>query len=160
MVEPHVLDVLSDPVAVELIGSRIPARLAYTAADGTPRAIPIGFHWTGDRFVMCTVPHAPKVAALRRHPQVAFTVDTEGFPPHVLMVRGRVTAIEIVDGVPDDYLLAASKTMEAEQLAQFETQVRGLYKQMAKISIEPTWVKVLDFETRIPTPIEQLIRQA
>jgi hypothetical protein len=38
---------LKDPVAQQLLQSRIPARLAYTWEDGTPRVVPIGFHWDG-----------------------------------------------------------------------------------------------------------------
>src|SRR5437879_10667516 len=68
--------VLSDPLAQELMQSSIPARLAYLGLDGFPRAIPIGFHWNGVQFVLCTVPHAPKVPALKTNPKVAFTVDT------------------------------------------------------------------------------------
>src|SRR2546422_6930020 len=56
-----VSQVLSDPLAQELMQSSIPARLAYLGLDGFPRAIPIGFHWNGVQFVLCTVPHAPKV---------------------------------------------------------------------------------------------------
>jgi Pyridoxamine 5'-phosphate oxidase len=80
--------VLSDPMAQELMQSSIPARLAYLGPDGFPRAIPIGFHWNGTQFVLCTAPHAPTVSALKTNPKVAFTVDTNAFPPHVLLVRG------------------------------------------------------------------------
>jgi hypothetical protein len=31
---------LADPIAQELLTSRIPARLAYTWSDGTPRVVP------------------------------------------------------------------------------------------------------------------------
>src|SRR3982074_3592666 len=72
--------VLSDPLAQELMQSSIPARLAYLGPDGFPRAIPIGFHWDGVQFVLCTVPHAPKVSALTTNPKVAFPVDTNAFP--------------------------------------------------------------------------------
>ena len=40
----------------------------------------------------------------------------------------------------------------------FEAQVRGLYQQMVRITIEPQWAKLLDFETRLPTPVENLIK--
>jgi hypothetical protein len=39
----------------------------------------------------------------------------------------------------------------------FEAQVRALYEQMVRIIVEPRWAKLLDFETRLPTPIERLI---
>ena len=87
--------VLGDPLAQELMQSSIPARLAYLGPDGFPRAIPIGFHWNGSQFVLCTVPDAPKVSALKTNPKVALTVDTNAFPPHVLLVRG-TAAIDVV----------------------------------------------------------------
>jgi hypothetical protein len=31
---------------------------------------------------------------------------------------------------------------------------------MARIKITPVWAKLLDFETRFPSPIEKLMRQA
>jgi hypothetical protein len=158
--QPHdVARVLADPLAQELMRSSVPARLAYVGPDGFPRAIPIGFHWDGTRFVLCTVPHAPKVSALRANPKVAFTVDTNAFPPHVLLVRG-TAAIDVVEGVAPEYLAASRKAIPPEQWKSFEGQVRAMYKQMARITITPLWAKVLDFETRFPTPIEQLIRQA
>src|SRR5260370_32344463 len=108
--------VLNDPLAQELMGSKIPARVAYISVDGSPRAVPLGFHWNGEQFVICTIPGAPKVRALAAHPQVALTIDTDTFPPHVLLVRGS---------------------------ASLET-VRGLYQQMVRITIEPRWAKLLD----------------
>jgi hypothetical protein len=135
----------------------IPARLAYIALDGTPRAVPIGFHWDGERFVLATTPKAPKVAALRKHPKVALTIDTTDFPPHVLLVRG-VARIQVVDGVPPEYLAGARRQVGAEKWDEFETGVRDRYKQMARIDVEPEWAKLLDFETRFPTPVEELLR--
>ena len=41
------LALLQTPVAQTLLQSTIPARLAYTGRDGTPRVLPIWFHWTG-----------------------------------------------------------------------------------------------------------------
>jgi len=116
--------VLSDPLAQELMRSSIPARLAYVGPDGFPRAIPIGFHWNGVQFVLCTVPHAPKVSALKANPKVAFTVDTNAFPPHVLLVRG-TAAIDMVDGVPPEYLAASRKGVGPDQWDAFEAQVRA-----------------------------------
>jgi hypothetical protein len=154
-----VKQVLNDPIAQELIWSNIPARLAYTTSDGSPRVIPIGFHWTGAEFIICTVPDSPKVRALSRNPHVAMTVDTTTFPPHVLLVRGTATQ-QLVDGIPPEYLEASRKAVAPEQMPSFEAQVRGLYKQMTRITVTPTWAKILDFETRLPSPVEKLLRKA
>jgi len=151
--------VLSDTLAQELMPSSIPARLAYLGPDGFPRAIPIAFHWNGVQFVLCTVPEAPTVSAPKANPKVAFTVDTNAFPPQVLLVRG-TAVIDLVDGVRPEYLAASRKGVGADQWDPFEARVRALYKQMARIKITPLWAKLLDFQTRLPTPIEQLIRQA
>ena len=156
MPQDDVLQVLNDPLAQELLHSNIPARLAYTGRDGAPRAIPIAFHWTGQEFVVCTPPHAAKVQALQTNPQVALTIDTTTFPPHVLLVRG-TASVEVVDGVPPEYLAGSKKIVGEQQFPAFEEQVRGLYVRMARIAIEPTWAKLLDFETRLPRAVKQLV---
>jgi hypothetical protein len=151
----EVAHVLSDPVAQRLLHSPLLARLAYNGADGTPRVVPIGYLWTGSSFVMCTATIAPKVRSLQRDPRVALTVDTDTQPPNILLVRGTAD-VEIVDGVPDEFLTASHKAVPDDQFAAFEEQVRSLYPAMARISVTPTWAKVLDFETRLPSAVERL----
>ena len=156
MRQDDVLQVLNDPLAQELLDSNIPARLAYTGRDGAPRAIPIAFDWTGTEFVVCTPPHAAKVRALQANPRVALTIDTTTFPPHVLLVRG-TARVEVVDGVPPEYLAGSRKIVGEARFSAFEEQVRALYQQMARIAIVPEWAKLLDFETRLPRAVEQLV---
>lgn len=156
MDQREALDVLNDPVSQELLGSSIPARLAYIGTDGTPRVIPIGFHWNGREIVVCTAPTSPKVRALQAHRHVALTIDTEQQAPKQLLVRGSVS-LEVVDGVPAEFLRAAEKTFPDDQLDQFAEQARGMYKQMARITIVPTWAKVFDFATgRVPAFLQRL----
>ena len=92
------LAILDDPVAQSLLAAAIPARLAYTAQDGTPRVVPIWFHWTGDELVMAGPPDAPKVDAIRAKPDVAVTIDDTVWPYKVLLLRGTAT-VDIVDGL-------------------------------------------------------------
>jgi Pyridoxamine 5'-phosphate oxidase len=148
----------TDPIAQELLNAAIPARLAYVGLDESPRAIPIGFGYDGKHLNAFTVPISPKVAAIRAHPQVALTVDTEYFPPHVLMVRG-TASVTLEAGVPDEYVEAARRYVPAEMFAAWEQQVRGLYDEMARIAITPTWAKVLDFETRAPPAVARLAKE-
>ena len=148
----------TDPFAQALLTSRIPARMGYIGLDGTPRVIPIGYLYKDHLIQAFTVPMSRKVAALRANPNVALTIDTETFPPHVLMVRG-TAAVDVVDGVPDEYLEASHKNVPDEQFAEFEAQVRTLYDQMARILITPTWVKVLDFQTRAPEAVVRIMRE-
>jgi len=53
------LALLQAPVAQQLLQSRSPARLAYLWTDGTPRLVPIGFHWNGSELVFGTPPDSP-----------------------------------------------------------------------------------------------------
>ena len=107
---------------------------------------------------MCTASKAYKVKALAANPKVALTIDTDAQPYRALLVRGTASSVEIVDGVPSEYLEASRKSLnEEQQFRAFEAAVRSLYKQMARISIAPEWAKVLDFETRLPSAVEQLM---
>jgi hypothetical protein len=153
-----VMEVLNDPLAQELLHSPLLARMAYNGMDGTPRAIPIGYIWNSDGFVMCTASIAPKVRALQANPKAALTIDTDTQPPHILLVRG-TTSVEIVDGVPIEYLQASWKSIPEEQRAAFETQVRSIYEQMARITLKPEWAKLIDFETRLPIAVQHLVSQ-
>lgn len=155
----HAQTVLDDPVAQELLNSAIPARMAYTGLDGGPRVVPMGFWWNGTEIVLCTADVAPKVRALRADPRLAITIDTEGQPPHVLLLRGTAT-IEIVDGVPEEYIRASGKLVDESGMAAFEAQVRAMYERMARIVLRPSWVKILDFETRAPDFVLQLAAKA
>ncbi len=151
----QVIQVLNDPLGQDLLHNNILARLAYTGVDGYPRVIPIGFYWNGAQIVVCTATTAPKVRALAKNPKVALTIDTEDQLPHVLLVRG-TAHIEVVEGVPFEYLEASKKGIPEEQWNLFEAQVRTMYKQMARISITPEWAKLFDFETRLPDFMEKL----
>jgi hypothetical protein len=153
MQQGNVSQVMHDPLAQELLNSNIPARLAYAGRDGLPRAIPIGFLWDGTQFVMGTATNSPKVKALQANPKVALTIDTNTFPPHVLLVRG-TARVEIVEGIAPGYLEACRKYVGADQWEAFEAQVRATYKQQGRITIVPEWAKILDFETRVPSAFE------
>jgi len=152
-----VMDVLRDPLAEELLHSPLLARLGYNGADGAPRVVPVGYLWNGSIFIVCTAVEAPKVRALASNAKVALSIDTDTQPPHVLLVRGSA-AVEIVDGVPDEFLEASQKSLPRDQWPQFEAQVRAIYPQMARITIAPEWAKLLDFETRLPIAVEWLVR--
>jgi Pyridoxamine 5'-phosphate oxidase len=150
------LQVLATPLAQKLLHTEFVCRLGYVGPDGYPRVVPIGYIWKDRRFVICTAWNAPKVKALQSNPRVGLTIDTLTQPPHILLVRGSA-ALELVDGVPDDYLEASRRYVPPEQWSAFETQVRGLYDQMARISITAEWAKLIDFETTLPSAVEELV---
>jgi hypothetical protein len=124
--------------------------------------VPIGFHWNGEQIVICTATTAPKVRALSSRGEVAVTIDVGSTPSEAkaLLVRG-IATVEIVDGVPDEYLAGSRKTLPPEQVEPFEQQVRSLYDQMARISIEPQWARFYDFGAgRLPSFLSKLASEA
>jgi hypothetical protein len=158
-VQPNeVNEVLSRPLSQELLASDL-TRLGYVAKDGTPRAIPIAFTWNGSQLIMCTTKNAPKIPALRHNPAVALTIDTEVHPPKILLIRGHAE-LDVVDGIPDEYLeMNGTYTMTPEQRVEWEAEVRSLYDGMVRIVVTPTWAKLIDFETTLPSAVEELVRQ-
>jgi general stress protein 26 len=158
MDQEKIIELMNDPVAQELVHAPIHARLAYNGLDGSPRVIPMGYSWDGEAFVMASPTNSPKVKALQANPQVALTIDTSTFPPRVLLVRG-TAALEIVEGVPDEFVESSRRFVGEDGMPEWEVGVRALYKQMAIIRITPTWVRINDFETRLPGPVEELIRE-
>jgi hypothetical protein len=159
-VQPNeITEVLNRPLSQELLARDL-TRLAYVAKDGTPRNVPIGFTWNGSTIVMCTSKNAPKLPSLRQNPMVALTIDTEVHPPKILLIRGRVVELDVVDGIPDEYLEASGTyQMTPEQRIEWEAEVRSLYDGMVRIVVTPTWAKLIDFETTLPSAVEELIRQ-
>jgi hypothetical protein len=154
----EITEVLNRPISKELLARDL-TRLAYVAKDGTPRNVPIGFVWNSTEIVMCTAKNATKVPALRHNPAVALTIDTEVHPPKILLIRGRAE-LDVVEGIPEEYLqMNGSYTMTPEQRVAWEAEVRSLYDGMVRIVVTPTWAKLIDFETTLPSAVEELIRQ-
>jgi hypothetical protein len=150
--------VLKRPISQDLLARDL-TRLAYVAKDGTPRCVPIGFTWNGSAIVMCTAKNAGKVLALRHNPAVALTIDTEQHPPRILLIRGQAE-LDVVDGIPDEFLqINGTYTMTPEQRVEWEAEVRSLYDGMVRIIVVPTWAKLIDFETTLPSAVEELARQ-
>ena len=143
---------LDDPIAKELLCSKIPARLAYVWPDGSPRVVPVWFHWSGSEFVIATPPKAPKLKALRVNPKVALTIDENTFPHKVLMARGTATLQE-VEGVVPEYELAAQRYFGAVQGEAWIQQVRQTVTRMVRIRVRPEWVGILDFQARFPSAL-------
>lgn len=143
---------LGDPVAQELLASRIPARLAYTWTDGTPRVVPIWFHWTGEELVFASLANSPKARAVGDGDAIAATIDTVEFPHKVLIVRGPAS-VTLVDGVAEEYALAARRYFGDEQGEAWVAQMPD-GAQMVRIALRPQRVTILDFETRFPSALE------
>jgi Pyridoxamine 5'-phosphate oxidase len=152
----RISEILSDPVTLDLVEKQPIMQIAYSAADGSPRAVPLGYLLREGKFLFFTIPTSDKVAALRRDSRIALTIDVNP-PPCCLLVRGTVDLHEEV-GVPDEYLEASFGTMPDDQHAAFEEQVRGLYDSMVRIVVAPTWVRLIDFQRTAPREVERLVQ--
>lgn len=146
------LSLLQHPAAQELLDSKIPARLAYVALDGSPRVVPIWFHWNGREIVMGTPPKAPKVKALTKNPKVSLTIDGNDFPHKVLLIRG-AARLEPVDGIVPEYATAAERYFGPEMGKGWCAQLGKMVSSMVRITITPEWVGLLDFQTRFPSAL-------
>jgi len=153
------LALLDDPVAQRLLQSKIPARLAYNWSDGTPRMVPIWFHWNGHEIVLAGPPDAPKMKVLKDGAKVALSIDSDTMPYKVLMIRGSIRT-DMVDGIAPEYTASAQRVLGEEQGQAFLTQVEPLCPEMARIFITPEWVGILDFETRFPSALERAMERA
>lgn len=153
------VELLHTDTARQLLSSRIPARFAFTALDGSPRVIPTWFHWSGTEFVMGTFVTAPKaqqpasrLRALRERPRVALTIDTEHAVPHVLSVRGTAIVTEHAGVVPE-YALAARRYLGNDAADALLASLDHPMTVMARIAVTPAWVGVIDFDTRLPAAL-------
>ena len=146
------LELLENPISQELLQSKIPARLAYVWTDGSPRVIPIWFHWNGREIVMATPPKAPKLKALAKNPKVSLTIDNDSFPHKVLLVRG-TAHLQTVEGIAPEYASAAERYFGPAAGQAWVEQLRGMVPSMVRITIKPEWVGLLDFQTRFPSAL-------
>lgn len=148
--------------AQELLTSTSMCHLAYVGKDGSPRVIPVGCFWTGEQMVISTAPSSPKVAALSARPEVALTIDAGGTPERArsLSIRGRAS-FEIVDGLTDEYVANARRSLDPEAVAGFVQNSLKMYDQMARIAITPRWVRYYDFGAgRLPRFLQELAERS
>ncbi len=153
------VSLLREPVAQQLLQSKSPLHLAYTWRDGTPRVVPIGFHWNGQEIVLATAADAPKTKVLKNGSKVAVSIDHNSSPPNILLIRGTVRT-DTVEGIAPEYAAMIRRTMGEEDGQALLTEATRLYPRMTRIFIHPDWVGLLDFETRLPSAVERAIKRA
>ena len=146
------LSLLNDTVAQTLLKSTNMAHLAYIWDDGTPRVIPIWFHWNGKELVMGSPTKSPKIHILPNHSKVAVTIDSNAWPYKVLSIRG-TAVVSIIDGIVPEYALSAEHYFGAQAGKDWINTVNTLFTQFARIVVTPEWVGILDFEQRFPGAI-------
>jgi hypothetical protein len=77
----------------------------------------------------------------------------------VLQIRGTAT-VTTVDGASPEMEAAAARYMGPEGGQAWVEQAARLSPQTVRIGVQPTWVDVLDFETRLPGGIVRLLSAA
>ena len=159
MAKPTAVADLAEPAAQRLLNDASLARLAYVGSNGAPTVVPVGFLWDDGRVVICTATTAPKVEAIRRSSRVAVEIEG-GDAAQLLLIRGDAS-IDVVDGVAEEYLRASRKSMTGDEAENFATQVRAVYKRMARIAITPRWARYYDFSSgRLPPFLQALVDAA
>jgi hypothetical protein len=149
---------LQEPIAQQLLQSKGPAHLAYNWRDGTPRVIPMGFHWNGQEIVMATATDAPKTKVLTNGSKVAVSIDLDFSASKTLLIRGTVRT-DTVEGIAPEYAAMIRRTMSEEDAEALLKEAARLYPRMTRIFIHPDWVGLLDFETRLPSAVERAIKR-
>jgi hypothetical protein len=81
---------------------------------------------------------------------VALTIDDNQWPYKALLVRGRAS-VEMLDDLGPEYELSATRYFGPEQGPAWASALRG--KPMARVTITPGWVGILDFQTRFPSAL-------
>jgi hypothetical protein len=70
----------------------------------------------------------------------------------VLSIRGTAEVTE-VDGIAPEYAEAARRYLGEEEANGYLAQIDQPGTRMARIAVRPTWVGVLDFQTRMPSAL-------
>jgi hypothetical protein len=139
----------TDEVAQHLLSSPIMARLAYTWRDGTPRVVPMWFHWTGEDILMGAPPNSPKMKALTDRPQVAVSIDGIDWPYQWLNVRGTASVEVFLEAFPE-YQAMAHRYLGDAGGQQFLAALDQTFDRWVRIAIRPEDVRILDFQARFP----------
>lgn len=141
----------TDEVAQHLLSSPIMARLAYTWRDGTPRVVPMWFHWTGQDILMGAPPNSPKMKMLAERPQVAVSIDSVDWPYEWLTVRGTASVQLVSEPLPfAEYVSMAYRYLGEMGGEQFLAAQRHTFQSWVRIAIQPEEVRILDFQGRFP----------
>jgi hypothetical protein len=135
---------MTDPVAQELLRSPIPARFAYTWRDGTPRVIPIWFHWTDEEILLGAPPNSPKMKVLAERPAVSLTIDSNDWPCKALIIRGTASVTIEADPFPE-WLLTAQRYIGDDAGRNMLALVQETFPAWARIAVRPDEVRILDF---------------
>jgi pyridoxamine 5'-phosphate oxidase-like protein len=151
MIPPQAQAILeTDPVAQTLLHSKALVRLAYVWTDGTPRVVPMWFHWAGDAVIMATAANAPKMKVLADNAAVAISIDTDVWPYRVLTIRGTIAVDTVSEPFPE-YSDMARRYLGDEGSQQFLAAARQTFSSWVRLEVSPTQAHLIDFTTTFPS---------
>jgi len=136
MTAHDVQSILEAEPAAQLLRSPLMARLAYTWTDGTPRVVPMWFHWTGREILMGAPPNSPKMRVLTDGSPIALSIDTDEWPYTVLSIRGTI-ACKTVDGTFPEYVEMARRYLGEEGSQHFLAAARQTFTRWVRITMRP-----------------------
>ena len=148
---------LNKRISQELLGSSIPARLAYSGLDGgrassdrvpVRRRAAVSAHRAG-RGEGDGAPARPAGGDHHRHPGPV-AAPRAADPRSGQRRDRRRGAGRVRRGI--------RKVTPAKVFPEWEAGVHALYERMARIVVEPDWAKLQDFETTLPKAVEDLMR--
>jgi hypothetical protein len=90
------------------------------------------------------------LAKLSQNSEVSVTIDSDDWPYRVLSLRGTAT-VAMLDDLAPEYAAAAERYLGPTEGQAWAAQLRG--KPMGRVSIEPEWANILDFQTRFPSAL-------
>ena len=148
------LSFLEEPLAQEILNSALPARLAYTWKDGTPRVVPMWFQWTGREVVLCSPANAPKMKPIEDGTKVALAIDYDAWPVRALTLRGTARCSDVRGEIPE-YAAMTQKYL-GDASAGWREQYKQMFPTAKRIAITPEWANLLDFGTMafVPSALE------
>ena len=76
-------------------------------------------------------------------------MDRAGPPPEVLLLRGPIEVTQL-DGLVPEYVAAHHRYYGPETAAENIANVEKMGVRMVRLALRPTWVGVIDFQTRFP----------
>jgi hypothetical protein len=91
--------------------------------------------------------------------QVALTIDSDTMPYQVLLMRGPVR-VDTVEGIAPEYAAMTMRVFGEEGGKAWLEQLRPICPRMSRIFIKPTWVGLLDFQSRFPSALERAMSGA
>jgi PPOX class probable F420-dependent enzyme len=118
--------------AAEHLATDVVGWLTTVAADGRVQSSPISFLWDGQSILFYSKPATPKLRNIEAHPQVSFSLNSDPYADHALVIEGTaaVDAAAVASDVHPAYLakyhapLAHWEMDEAETAREFSVPVR------------------------------------